>query len=45
MNITERKYFDIYLKGTGKEIPSLIANYDLPEDKGDDYLTKVSAVF
>lgn len=46
MNITERKYFDAYLKSTGSEIPTLIQNYDFSEDKGGfDYLTKSSAVY
>ncbi len=46
MNITERKYFDAYLKSIGSEIPTLIQNYDFSEDKGGfDYLTKSSAVY
>ena len=46
MNITDRKYLDTYTKGVGKEIPSLIVNYDFSENKGGfEYLTKASAVF
>ena len=46
MNITERKYFDAYLKSIGSEIQTLIQNYDFSEDKGGfDYLTKSSAVY
>jgi Fic family protein len=46
MNITERKYFDTYLKSIGNEISTLIQSYDFSEDKGGfDYLTKSSAVY
>lgn len=46
MNITDRKYLDKYINGIGKEIPSLVANYDFSENKGGfEYLTKASAVF
>lgn len=46
MKITERKYFDIYYKSIGKEIPELIKNFDFSENSGKfEYLTKSSAVY
>ena len=46
MKITERKYFEEYLQLIGKEIPSLINNFDFSEDKrAFYYLTKASAVY
>lgn len=46
MRITERKYFDTYIKAIGHEIPELIQNFDFSESNGGfDYLTKSSAVY
>ncbi len=46
MRITERKYFDTYIKSIGHEISTLIENYDFSEDRGGfDYLTKSSAIY
>lgn len=46
MKITKRKYFDIYYKSIGKEIPELIKNFDFSENSGKfEYLTKSSAVY
>lgn len=46
MRITERKYFDTYIKEIGHEIPELIQNFDFSESNGEfDYLTKSSAVY
>lgn len=46
MRITSRKYLEEYTQIIGKEISTLIKNYDFSEDKGGfEYLTKSSAVF
>lgn len=46
MKITDRKYLNSYIEKIGKEIPSLISNYDFSENRGGfEYLTKASAVF
>lgn len=46
MRITERKYFDAYIKSIGHEIPTLIENYDFSENQGGfEYMTKSSAVY
>jgi len=46
MRITEKKYFDTYIKTIGHEIPRLIKNFDFSEKKRSfDYLTKSSAVY
>ena len=46
MRITERKYFDIYQKAIGNEIPKLIDNFDFTINRGGfEYLTKASAVY
>ena len=46
MRVTERKYLNTYLQSTGKEISTLIEEFDFSEDKGGlEYLTKSSAVY
>ncbi|MCW3804808.1 Fic family protein [Plebeiibacterium marinum] len=46
MRVTERKYLNAYLQSTGKEISTLIEEFDFSEDKGGfEYLTKSSAVY
>jgi Fic family protein len=46
MRITDKKYFDKYLKLIGNEIPDLIDNYNFSESRGGfEYLTKASAVY
>jgi len=46
MRITDRKYFDLYKKVIGNEIPDLIKDFDFSENNGGfEYLTKSSAVY
>jgi Fic family protein len=46
MRITERKYLELYKKSIGNEIPKLIKDFDLLENRGNlEYLTKSSAVY
>ena len=46
MRIIDRKYFEMYKKSIGDEIPKLIENFDFTKNRGDfDYLTKASAVY
>ena len=46
MRITERKYLELYIKSIGKEIPTLIKDFDFSENGGGfKYLTKSSAVY
>lgn len=46
MRITERKYFDFYIKAIGNEIPRLIVNFDFSDNRGNfEYMTKSSAVY
>jgi Fic family protein len=46
MKITDKKYFAPYHDAIGKEIPTLIANFDFSEKSGGfEYLTKASAVY
>ena len=46
MRVTDKKYYNEYINQIGKEIPSLIEQYDFTENNGNFYyLTKVSAVY
>lgn len=46
MRITEIKYLELYKKSIGNEIPKLIKDFDLLENRGNlEYLTKSSAVY
>ena len=45
MRITEKKYYKEYLNQIGKEIPSLIKQYNFTQNEDSSYLTKVSAVY
>jgi len=46
MKITDKKYFDAYLKQIGEEIPDLVDGFDFSENNGQfDYHTKASAVY
>ncbi len=46
MNITNRKYLNLYTKDIGHIIPKLVENYNFSEEYGTfDYLTKSSAVY
>ncbi len=46
MEVTEKKYLEIYLRLIGNEIPQLIKDFDFSEKRGGfDYLTKASAVY
>ena len=46
MRVTERNYLDQYSDLVGKQISTLIGNFDFSENKGGfEYLTKASAVY
>ena len=46
MRITESKYLDIYKKSIGNEIPKLIKDFDISENRGGfEYLTMSSAIY
>ncbi|GMT45801.1 MAG: hypothetical protein IEMM0006_1633 [bacterium] len=46
MLVTDKKYFEKYIKQIGKEIPALVSHFDFSESKGNfDYMTKASAVY
>jgi len=46
MKITNKKFYKEYIKQIGKEIPSLIEQYNFTNKSGDfSYLTKASAVY
>lgn len=46
MRITDRKYFDLYMRTIGTKIPKMIDSYDFSEENSSfSYLTKASAVY
>ncbi len=46
MRITDTKYFSVYQSNIGKQIPSLIAEYDFSDSNGNlSYLMQASAVY
>jgi len=46
MKVTEKKYYQAYLRKIGSQIETLIEDFDFSKENGDfEYLTKASAVF